>query len=240
MNPELSVAIPALNEEKTVVAVITGVLAVLDRERIDGEVLLLNANSADRTGPLAEEIARRDPRVRVLRRPDSRPGDLGASLRAGFLSARGAHVLVLDCDLSHDPAEIPKLFARRGDADIVVGSRFVAGGEAEMPWRRTVLTRTYNFFARALLGLPMRDLTTGYKLYRKSMLDDLELESAGFGIQVEIVVKAHLKGYSAVEVPIRYARSDKKSSLSYRRQFASYMLPVLAGFKSRWLHGPRD
>lgn len=237
--PKLSVVIPALNEEKTVVAVITRALEVLDREQIDGEIVFLNAQSTDRTGALAEEIARRDGRLRVIHRPDSRPGDLGISLRDGFRNARGEYVIVLDCDLSHDPADIPKLFERRHEADIVAGSRFAKGGSADMPLQRVILSRTYNFTVKALLGLAIRDVTTGYKLYKKKMLDELGLESEGFGLQVEIVVKAHLKGYTAKEVPIHYARSDKKSTLSYRKQFASYMLPLLRGLAARWFRRGR-
>jgi glycosyltransferase involved in cell wall biosynthesis len=232
--PHLTVIVPALNEERTVSAVLARVLAVFEREKIDGEVLLVNDASTDRTGALADAIARRDPRARVLHRSRADKGSLGTSLRDGFSTARGEYVIVLDCDLSHNPADIPKLLERRHEADIVVGSRFVKGGSADMPWRRVILSRTYNFIAQALLGLSIRDVTTGYKLYKRKMLDELGLESDGFGVQVEIVVKAHMKGYTAVEVPIHYTRSDKKSTLIYRDQFASYMLPLLQGLTARW------
>ena len=231
--PELSVVISALNEERTVVAVLSRVLAVLDREKIEGEIVFVDDRGDDRTGALADEIAGKDARVRVIHRPAGAPGNLGSALREGFRHSKGEHVVVLDCDLSHDPNEIPRLLALRGAADIVVGSRFVPGGRAEMPWRRVILTRAYNRFAKMLLGLAISDITTGYKLYKKKMLDDLGLESTGFGLQVEIVVKAHLKGYTAREVPIHYHRSDKKSTLIYRKQFASYTLPLFLGLKER-------
>ena len=232
--PQLTVIVPALNEERTVSAVLTRVLEVFDRERIDGEVILVNDASTDRTGALADEIAGRDRRARVIHRSSGKKGSLGSSLREGFRNARGEYVIVLDCDLSHDPADIPKLLGRRAEADIIVGSRYVKGGAADMPLQRVVLSRTYNFIAQALLGLSIRDVTTGYKLYKREMLDELGLESDGFGLQVEIVVKAHVKGYTAVEVPIHYTRSDKKSTLIYRKQFASYALPIFQGLKARF------
>jgi glycosyltransferase involved in cell wall biosynthesis len=237
--PELSVVVPALNEEKTVSATLTRVLEVFDREKIDGEVILVDDASADRTGTLADEIAGKDRRARVIHRSGGKKGNLGSSLREGFRNARGEYVIVLDCDLSHDPADIPKLLRRRDEADIIVGSRYVKGGTADMPLQRVILSRTYNFIAKALLGLSIRDVTTGYKLYKKKMLDDLGLQSDGFGVQVEIIVKAHLKGYTAKEVPIHYTRSDKKSTLIYREQFASYMLPLLHGLAARWFRRGR-
>jgi len=231
--PQLSVVISALNEERTVAAVLARVLSVFDREKIEGEIVFVDDRGTDRTGALADEIAAKDARVRVLHRHPGAPGNLGSALREGFRNSQGEYVVVLDCDLSHDPDDIPRLLAQRGAADIVVGSRFIAGGRAEMPRRRVLLSRAYNLFAKMVLGLAIADVTTGYKLYKRKMLDALDLESQGFGLQVEIVVKAHLKGYTAMEVPIHYRRSDKKSTLVYRRQFASYTLPLLLGLKAR-------
>lgn len=231
--PELSIVIPALNEEQTIGAVLNRVLGVFGREGIAGEVIIVDGCSTDRTGAIADEIAKRDERVCVIHLGPDAPGNLGSSLREGFRNARGSYVIALDCDLSHDPDEIPKLLKQKEEADLIIGSRFVKGGRADLPWKRALLTRSYNFLAKHLLGLGIDDLTTGYRLYKKEMLDRLRLESTGFGLQVEIVVKSHLNGYTAKEVPIHYHRSDKKSTLVYRKQFASYMSPVLLGLRAR-------
>jgi dolichol-phosphate mannosyltransferase len=231
--PHLSVVIPALNEEKTVSAVLTRVLEVFDRELIDGEIVFLDDHSTDRTGSLADGIARSDSRVRVIHRRSGGDRGLGSSLREGFHNAKGEYIVVLDCDFSHDPADIPRLLERKNEADIVVGSRFVKGGTADMPLQRTLLSRAYNLCAKALLGLAINDITTGYKLYKAKMLRALELKNNGFGLQVEIIFKAQLKGYTAKEVPIHYLRSDKKSTLSYRKEFVSYMAPLFKAFKAR-------
>ncbi len=232
--PEVSVVLPALNEEKTVGAVIERVLAVLESERIAGEVILIDGCSSDRTGAIGDAIASRDERVRVIHLGPGAPGNLGLSLREGFRAARGKFIVTLDCDLSHEPGEIPKLLERRDEADLIIGSRFVKGGKAELPFKRHVLTRAYNFMAKHFVGVKIKDLTTGFRLYRKAKLDGLELMSRGFGLQVETVVKARANGWKLMEVPIHYRRSDKKSTLIYRQQFVSYMAPLLFGLKARF------
>ena len=231
---EVSVVLPALNEEKTVGVVTDRILSVFDREGLAGEVLVIDGCSSDRTGAIADGIAERDKRVRVIHLGPDAPGNLGISLREGFRGARGRYVVALDCDLSHDPGEIPELLARRHEADLVIGSRFVKGGKAELSWKRYVLTRTYNFMAKHLLGVKINDLTTGFRVYRKAMLDRIELASRGFGLQVETIVKARVNDWKVIEVPIHYRRSDKKSTLIYRKQFASYMLPLFHGVKARF------
>lgn len=232
--PEISVVLPALNEEKTVGAVIERILAVLESERIAGEVILIDGYSSDDTGAIGDAIAARDERVRVIHLGPDAPGNLGLSLREGFRSARGEFVITLDCDLSHEPGEIPKLLKRRDEADLIIGSRFVKGGKAELTLKRHILTRTYNFMAKHLVGVRINDLTTGYRLYKKAKLDRLALTSRGFGLQVETIVKARANGWKLMEVPIHYRKSDKKSTLIYRKQFASYMAPLLSGLKARF------
>jgi dolichol-phosphate mannosyltransferase len=234
----VSVVLPALNEEKTVGDVLHRALRVFDRESIDGEIILVDGYSTDRTAAIAEEIAAGDNRVRVIRLGSEAPGNLGISLREGFRSARGPYIIALDCDLSHDPDDIPRFYAERGAADLIIGSRFTRGGRAELSFKRRLLSRGYNLFARVLLGSGIRDLTSGYRLYDKAMLDALDLCSAGFGLQVEIASKAISRGYTVKEVPIYYRRCDKKSNLIYRKQFASYMLPVIQGAAARWFGAP--
>ncbi len=233
MKPFLSVVISALNEEKTVTSVLTRVLEVFDKHKINGEIVFLNNHSTDKTGELADAIAKKDGRINVIQRYDRPNRDLGSSLREGFANAQGEFIIILDCDLSHDPEEIPNLLKHKDEADIIIGSRFVKGGKADMALKRTIISRTYNTMAKLLLGMNVNDLTTGFKLYKKKMLDELQLESNGFGLHVEIPIKAHLKGFTFKEVPIYYKRSDKKSTLNYKKQFKSYSRPILKGLKER-------
>ena len=230
MKPFLSVVISALNEEKTVQAVLTNVLKVFDKHKINAELIFLNNHSTDNTGKFADVVAKKDKRLRVIHRYNRENKDLGSSLREGLSNVKGQYFTIMDCDLSHDPEEIPNLLKHIHEADIVIGSRFVKGGKSDMPLKRQIISRSYNLFARIFLRTNIKDLTTGFKLYRADILNNITLESTGFGLHVELLAKALLKGYKAKEIPIYYKRSDKKSTLSYRRQFKSYVLPVLKAF----------
>lgn len=231
---ELSVVISALNEEKTVQNVLKRVLEVFDKHRIKGEIVFMDNHSADKTGILADQVAKNDKRVKVVHRINRPNKDLGSSLREGFENAKGNYVLIMDCDMSHSPDEIPNLLKHKNEADIIVGSRYVKGGKAEMSFRRTMISKTFNFLTKTLLNTNVKDITTGFKLYNRRVFENLSLESTGFGLHVEIFLKAINKGFTAKEIPISYMRADKKSTLNYRRQFLSYAKPVLLALKEKY------
>ncbi len=233
MASELTVIISALNEEKTVKKVLEGVLKILDSLKIKGDIIFLNNHSTDNTGKIADSIAKKDKRLKVIHRTDRPSKDLGSSLREGISYARGDYVLIMDCDLSHDPAMIKELFDKRKEADIIVGSRY-AGGSAEMPITRTIISGTSNFLVNNLLGVKVKDISTGFKLYKKEVLKSLNLTNDGFGLHVEILLKAANKGCKIKELPIHYRKSLKKSTLNYRKQIPSYASAVLAGIKDRF------
>ncbi len=232
--PELSVVISALDEEKSVKNVLRRVLEVFDKHHIAGEIVFMDNHSQDRTGDLADQVAKKDKRVRIIHRRNRPNKDLGSSLMEGFKNARGKYFLIMDCDLSHSPNEIPNLLKHRNEADIIIGSRYVKGGKAEMSLKRTAISRSFNFLARFLLNVNAKDITTGFKLYNKKVIDNLKLENTGFGLHVEIFLKAMNKGYIAKEIPIFYRRADKKSTLNYRKQFKSYAYPVIHAFKDKY------
>ena len=232
--PELTVVISALNEEKTVQNVLTKVLGVFDRRKINGEIVFMDNHSTDNTGHLAERIAKKDKRVKVIHRKNRPNKDLGSSLREGFANSNGKYVLIMDCDLSHSPDEIPNLLKHKNEADIIIGSRYTKGGKADMNLKRSIISRTFNSLTRLLLNTNVKDITTGFKLYNKKVLDSLKLESTGFGLHAEILLKSLSKGFTAIEIPIYYQRADKKSTLNYRKQFLSYTKPVLAALKEKY------
>jgi len=229
---ELNIVISAFNEERYVESVLNGVLAWLDQLDMDCEIIFLNNHSTDRTGPIADEIASRDTRLHVIHRENRISKDLGSSLREGLASINGKYVLIMDCDSSHEYQELNKLFSIRGDNDIVIGSRFVQGGKAELNLLRNIFSRSYNLFTRFILGVRVRDLTTGFKLYNHKIFEGMTLTNDGFGLHVEILLKALSKGIKVQEIPISYKKSGK-SHLSYRKQFKSYMKPVVGMFKAR-------
>ncbi|MBI4181632.1 MAG: glycosyltransferase [Candidatus Aenigmarchaeota archaeon] len=230
----LSIVVSGFNEEANVDALFRRLLGFLDARKVEGEIIFLDNHSTDRTGPLADRWARRDRRVHVVHRRNRPNRDLGSSLREGFARCRGRYVLIMDADLSHDPEDIPRLLEHRQEADIIIGSRFTPGGRADMPFRRTLISRSYNLVARLLSGVPAHDITTGFKLYRRAVLDRLVLVNNGFGLHVEILLKAFRAGATIREVPIHYrARVGGDSKLSYRRQFRRYWDPVWDAFRIR-------
>jgi dolichol-phosphate mannosyltransferase len=234
--PEISILISGLNEEKLVKPLLSEVIHVVKKNKINGEILFMDDHSTDNTGKIADQIASKNRIVRVIHRKGvhgESKGGVGNSIRDGFRNSRGDYVLYMDCD-SHNPKHIPEFFKHRRDADIIIGSRFVKGGGAEMPLTRWLATAPFNFTAKILLNLKVRDLTSGYKLYSKKMLDNLKLDSEGFGIHVEIPLKAFSRGYSAIEIPIYYKKSHKKSTLNYRKQFFSYTIPLVNAIKKRY------
>lgn len=230
--PELSIVISGYNEEKFVAQVLTGVLNFLDKYGIDGELIFLNNHSADKTGEIAAEIAKNNPRLRVIQRYNRPNKDLGSSLREGLQNVTGEYVLIMDCDASHDYNEINNLYSKRAEADVIIGSRYVSGGRAELNPKRWLFSIGYNLFARLLTGINVKDMTTGFKLYNRKVFDGMNLTNNGFGLHVEILLKAAAKGATFKEVPITYKKSGK-SHLNYRKQFWSYMKPVLEMAKAR-------
>ena len=199
------VIIPTYDERANLAAVIGRLHASVPA----ADVLVADDASPDGTGILADELAAADERVHVLHRT-AKEG-LGAAYLAGFAwgLARDYGVLVeMDADGSHAPEQLPELLAALQDADVVLGSRWVAGGAVvDWPRRRELLSRGGNTYARLALGLPFRDVTGGYRAYRRTVLESIDLSgvaSAGYCFQVDLAWRAWQAGFRIVEVPIRF------------------------------------
>jgi dolichol-phosphate mannosyltransferase len=210
------VVLPTYHERENVPQIIPAILAASPAV----DVLVVDDNSPDGTGSLADELAARDPRVRVLHR--QRKEGLGRAYLAGFAEALAAgygRVLEMDADFSHDPARLPVLLAT--DADLVLGSRYVRGGST-VNWGtgRRLLSRGGSFYARTILGLPIRDLTGGFKCFRRKVLEALDLgsvRSSGYAFQIELTYRTIRRGFKVVEVPITFTdRRVGKSKMNRR------------------------
>lgn len=216
------VCIPTYNEAENVERTVGRALAALERARIDGHVLIVDDASPDGTGRIADRLAAEDPRVHVLHRAGKE--GIGPAYRAGFrvALAEGAGLICeMDCDLSHDPDALPLLVAAAGRADLVLGSRYVRGGRIE-DWGlgRRMISRFGCLYAQALLQVPVRDLTGGFKCFRREVLETLPLDevaTAGYGFQVEMTYRAWLAGFRVVEVPITFRERDYGTSKMSRR-----------------------
>jgi dolichol-phosphate mannosyltransferase len=186
----------------------------------DVDVLVVDDGSPDGTGKLADELAAADPQVTVLHRAEK--AGLGAAYLHGFSVAleRGYDVVgEMDADGSHQPEQLPLLLAALADADLVIGSRWVSGGSVvNWPLSRKVLSVGGNLYARVLLGIPLRDVTAGYRVFRSTTLKAIDLdsvESAGYIFQTDLAFRTLRAGLRVVEVPIEFVervRGESKMS----------------------------
>jgi dolichol-phosphate mannosyltransferase len=199
------VILPTYNERENLEPIAAAILASLP----EASLLVVDDNSPDGTGTLADTIAAREPRVSVLHRPGKE--GLGVAYRAGFrwaLERPEARALVqMDADFSHDPKDLPRLLAPlMHSADLVLGTRYVrGGGTVGWPWYRKLISRGGTLFARTVLLLPYHDLTGGFKAWRRELLEAIRLREAsgsGYGFQIETTWWAHRRGAGIVEVPI--------------------------------------
>jgi dolichol-phosphate mannosyltransferase len=208
----------------------------------DGLVLVIDDSSPDGTGEIADRLAAERDWVHVLHRPKKE--GLGPAYLDGFRRALelGADlILEMDCDFSHDPADLPRLVAAASDADLVIGSRYVPGGGTQN-WGllRRLISRGGSLYAQLLLGVPVRDLTGGFKCYRRAVLERIDLgaiNSKGYAFQIETTYRALRAGFRVVEVPIVFVDRQVGGSKMSRSIVleAVWKVPALriASFRSR-------
>lgn len=214
--PVLSVIIPAMNEAENLKSLLPALQQTLAGLTVPTEVIVADGGSTDATSVVAGEFG-----ARVIRQAE--PG-YGGALRAGFAAARGDTFLTMDGDWSHEPGVIRALWAARGGADVVVASRYVPGGRAEMGWVRLVLSRILNATYRRILDLPVRDLSSGFRLYRRRILEEIAPEATDFDVLQEILVKAVGGGFTVGEVPFRFRpRGAGRSHVRLLRFAAAYL-----------------
>jgi dolichol-phosphate mannosyltransferase len=201
--------LPTYNEAENIEPLVRAVLPQLESTGLAHTVLIVDDNSPDGTGQIADRLAGETERVRVLHRP--RKQGLGRAYLAGFevALAEGADlILEMDSDFSHNPADVPRLIAAAGAADLVLGSRYVPGGGVQ-DWGivRRALSRGGSAYARVLLGVPVRDLTGGFKCFHRRVLETIDrggVHADGYGFQIELTYRAVQAGFTVTEVPITF------------------------------------
>jgi dolichol-phosphate mannosyltransferase len=212
------ICLPTYDERDNILPILSAI-----HEAVPGiDVLVVDDGSPDGTGRIADEVAARDPRVVVLHR--ARKEGLGKAYLAGFAWAleRGYDlVLEMDADFSHDPRDLPALLEKAREADLVLGSRYVPGG-GTVNWGlgRRLVSRGGSLYARAILGVSVRDLTGGFKCFRREVLQAIDLSSvecSGYAFQIELTYRALLKGLAVTEIPIVFTdRRVGRSKMSRR------------------------
>lgn len=247
----VAVLIPTYNERENLPGIVARVRAAVP----EADVLVLDDNSPDGTGKVADEIADTDQQVFVLHRSGKQ--GLGAAYLAGFAWAleRGYDAAVeMDADGSHRPEHLPAMLRAAQDADVVIGSRWVPGGRVvNWPWHRKLLSVGGNIYVKALLGMGVHDATAGYRIYRSDALRTIGLEhvaSQGYCFQVDLTLRAVRAGLRVVEVPITFVErvvGDSKMSGEIVREslsritrwgltYRSGQVRSLWGREARWQH----
>ena len=208
------IVIPTYNERECVEPIVAAVRAAVPQATIE----IVDDNSPDGTGAVADQIAARDPQVRVLHR--TQKSGLGAAYIHAFTQALDEgwdRIVQMDADFSHNPADVPRLLQALEDgADMVVGSRYIAGGGTEN-WGlgRRIISRGGGFYARMALGVGVHDLTAGFKAWRAATLHGIDLgavNARGYGFQIEMTYRTLRAGFQVREVPILFV--DRRVGLS--------------------------
>jgi dolichol-phosphate mannosyltransferase len=234
---DATICLPTYNERENLESMLRALAAH------DVNVLVVDDNSPDGTGEIADRLAAELDFVSVLHR--ERKEGLGPAYLAGFrraLADGAAFVLEMDCDFSHNPADVPRLIdACRQGADLALGSRYIPGGGTEN-WGlgRRIVSWGGSFYARVLLGVRIRDLTGGFKCYRRRVLETIDLDaihSKGYAFQIEGTYRTLRKGFRVVEVPIRFTDRTEGTSKMSRAIFLEAVTKVpalrVAAFRRR-------
>ena len=201
---DLTVIIPAWNERENIQALVPAVQEIVAGLGLRAQIIVVDGGSRDGTAEAATQLGAHA----VLQQERG----YGGALLAGFASATAPYVLTMDADLSHPPTFIADLWARREQAELIIASRYVPGGKASMSRSRRVLSIILNSLFRIVLRVPARDLSSGFRLYRREALQQLHLRSRDFDVLEEILVLVYRHGWRILEAPFHYMPRQSGSS----------------------------
>ena len=232
----ISIVTPTYNEAQNLPKLAEKIFAL---NLPDLELIVVDDNSPDGTGKIAEELTKKYP-IRVIHRPGK--AGLGKAYIAAFEELlKGEHrpeyIIQIDADLSHDPAAIPAMLEKIKNCDLVLGSRYIPGGATEN-WDpiRKLVSRFGNLYARAVLWLPYRDLTGGFKCFRRNVLENINLNSissAGYNFQIEMTYRAHRKNFRIREIPITFTeRAVGQSKFNPAIMLEAFWKVILLRFRN--------
>lgn len=222
--------LPLFNEEGNISQLIREVLKV--RKKMPFDILLINDNSKDNTGKIIDGLAKEHSFITAIHHPENRGWGGGLKTGFGLAANRGYDVVIcMDGDFTHNPSDIPNLIeAIEKGADVAVGSRFVRGGEmVGIPWNRVLLSEISNPVFRLLLGINVKDFTSGFRAHKVSFMKKIDIECDSFYVNLELLIKSAKLGGKIVEVPIKiYPRREGISSRgNILAEIPRYMLFIL-------------
>lgn len=234
MPPKAAVVVPTYNEAENLPSIVSAI------RTLGYDLFIVDDNSPDGTGRIADRLAADDPAITVIHRPAKH--GLGPAYAEGFAAAvaSGAEVICqMDADFSHDPDTLPTLLeAVASGADVAIGSRYVPGGGVPgWPAHRRLVSRLGNRYARFMLGTPVQDMTSGFRAYRSAVLSSLHpatCEASGYGFQVEMARRSHDSGATVVELPIIFQDREKgQSKMTWGIAFEAMWLVTAWGVRRR-------
>jgi dolichol-phosphate mannosyltransferase len=204
---------PVYNEKENLSIFIDDLEAVLKEENFDFEVIIIEDNSPDGRGEIADCLAKKYGNIKVIHRKEKL--GLGTAYKDGFKEAKGEIIVTIDCDLSHDPSDLPKLLEKSRNNDIVIGSRLIKGGEIKgrAVWR-DILSYSANWFIRILTNKKIHDWTSGYRVYKRKVLETVFplVECMKWDFQFDVLYVSLTKKFDVMEVPISFRDRGKGKS----------------------------
>lgn len=222
MTPDLTIVVPTYNERERLAELVDAVLAAAERAHVALELVIVDDNSPDGTGVLADELATTRP-MQVVRRAGKL--GLGTAVVAGFAVAHAPIVGVMDADFSHPPSLVPTLLAamRETGADVVIGSRYIPGGSTpDWPWSRRLLSRVGCWLARPVA--PIHDAASGFFIIRRDIAQQVQIQAGGFKICLELLVRGAPN--HVLEVPFRFDDRELGESKMSKKEAAGYLIQL--------------
>lgn len=224
---DVSLVIPALNEAGNIGEVIARARRVLGGMGVEYQILICDGGSKDGTREAAQK-AGAEAFEHVGR-------GYGAALRDGFSRAKGDFIVTMDSDLSHEPEFIETLWAAREKADIVIASRYVKGGLADMSLFRAVLSRILNITFTRILQIPVKDISSGFRLYRRAAVEKIAFEANDFDVLEEILIRLYVHGFRVMEAPFHYkTRKEGRSNAKLFKFAIAYLKTLCKMMRLRW------
>lgn len=217
--PDIAVVIPALNERLNLELLLPSLKDVVGGLGLKAEIIVVDGGSDDGTGEVAGRLG-----ARVVAQEER---GYGGALLAGFAATAAPYIVTMDADLSHRPVFLENFWKQRDQAEVLIASRYVPGGKAEMGFARRQLSHLLNRTYSRVLALPLRDLSSGFRMYRRDVLTKIELQARDFDVLEEILVKVYSEGWRVKEVPFHYMARVSGSSHARLIKFGWSFLKTL-------------
>lgn len=226
----LSIILPTYNEKDNLPVLIEKINDACRKSGIKYEIIVVDDNSPDGTGRLADSLSRHNSRIKVIHRRGKL--GLGSAVMDGARTSRGEYICIMDADLQHDPEDIPKLYSAVKHSNIVIGSRYVKGGRNELGTIRTAISLGASLLARLILGISVKDPESGFAVIKKSVFENAGLNPRGFKINLELMYKS---GEKVKEVPITLKKRIHGETKLGMNEIVNYLILLmrLRSFKSK-------